>query len=114
MCSFVFTDSVLISIAVEEHHQGNRQNPPVAEFTIWNVILSFKASFNLFLEYLKVRIGVGVESYNVGSLLITVTCSSLQILESLWEDYSSGHLKKVAEETLVTVQVLEKLGLHEL
>ncbi|KAL9963876.1 hypothetical protein ACROYT_G027429 [Oculina patagonica] len=106
--------SVLISIGVEEHHQENPQNPPVAELTIWTVILSFKDSFDLLLQYLKVQLGVGVKNYNVGSLLITVTCSSLEILERLWKDYSSGHLNEVAEETLVTAQVLKKLGLDEL
>ena len=90
----------------------NRQVPPT-EITIWTVILSFKASFNLLLEYLKNKLGVDVENYNLGSLSITVKCSSLQILEGLWEDYNSGHLNKVAEETLMTAEVLEKLGLDE-
>ena len=105
MRAFVSTDSVLITVAVED--------PPITELTIWNVILSFKASFDLFLEYLKVQLGVGVENYNVGSLLITVTCSSLQILEGLWEAYSSGRLDTVAKKTLVTAQVLATLGVHE-
>lgn len=46
--------------------------------------------------------------------MITVTCSSLQILKGLWEDYSSGHLNRVIEQILVTPDVLEKLGLSEL
>ena len=51
---------------------------------------------------------------NVGSLVLTVKCSSLEILERLWQDYSSGHLGKVAQEFLVTERVLEDLGLVEL
>ena len=47
-------------------------------------------------------------------MLITVTCSSLQILEGLWEGYSSRHLNEVVQQTLVTPDVLEKLGLSEL
>ena len=51
---------------------------------------------------------------NPGSLVLTVRCSSLEILERLWQDYSSGHLGKVAQEFLVTERVLEDLGLVEL
>jgi len=93
-------------------HQGNRRDPPT-EISFWQVVVSFKESFNLFLEYLRVKLEVGVANYNLGSLLITVTCSSLQILEGLWKDYSSGHLNEVAEERLVTAQVLQKLGLDK-
>ncbi len=117
MCSFDCTDSqpVRITIVVEVHHyhhQGNRQDPPIPKLTIWKVIKA--RSINRFLKYLKDRRGLGVESYNLGSLLITVRCSSLQILEGLWEDYSSGHLNAVAEEKLVTAQVLDELELDEL
>ena len=50
----------------------------------------------------------------VGSLPITVECSSSQDLEGLCEDYLSGHLNSVAQEMLITPQVLEKLGVTEL
>ena len=50
----------------------------------------------------------------MGSWHITVECSSLQVLEGLWEDYRSGHLNSVAQEMLISPQVLEKLGLTEL
>ncbi|KAL9963728.1 hypothetical protein ACROYT_G027262 [Oculina patagonica] len=96
-----------------EHLEGNCQSAPTEPY-IWKVILSVHEYFNQFLEYLKVQLGIGVVSYSVGSLLITVTCSSLQILERLWEDYISGHLNKVAEQNLVSPDVLEKLGLKEL
>ena len=49
-----------------------------------------------------------------GSLLITVKCDSLQILERLWEDYSSGHLGEVVQRSLVTEEILTKLSLTEL
>ena len=50
----------------------------------------------------------------MGSLSITVKCSSLQLLECSWEDYISGHLNQVVQETLVTSDVLGSLGLDEL
>lgn len=93
-------------------NQRSTQDRPT-EIGIWNVILSFKKSFELFLQYLGNKLNVFVRRHDVGSLLITVECSSLQILEGLWEDYNSGHLNEVAQEMLISAEVLEKLGLTE-
>ena len=49
-----------------------------------------------------------------GSLIITVRCNSLQILEGLWEDYCAGHLQEVAQRYLVTKDILKELGVDEL
>jgi len=49
-----------------------------------------------------------------GSLLITVRCDSLRILERLWEDYSSGHLGDVVQRCFVTEEILVELSLAEL
>ena len=93
--------------------QRGPQLPAPQDNDIWNVILSFKNSFNLLVQYLRVKLGVTVQGYNVGSLLLTVTCSSLEILEDLWQDYCCGHLNKVVQETLVTACVLQQLCLSE-
>ena len=87
-------------------------NPPYID--VWNVILSFKESVDLFLRYLRCKLHLLVRNNEVGSWHITVECSSLQVLEGLWEDYRSGHLNSVAQEKLITPQVLAKLGLTEL
>ena len=92
--------------------QEIQQNLPT-DIDIWNVVLSFKNSFDLFFKYLKEKLNVFVRYLDVGSLLITVECSSLEILEGLWNDYTSGHLTQVAQETLITAEVLEKLELAE-
>ena len=84
------------------------------EIDIWNVILSFQESVDLILRYLWSKLHLLVRNDEVGSLHITVECSSLQVLEGLWEDYRSGHLNSVAQVMLITPQVLEKLGLTEL
>ena len=60
------------------------------------------------------KLGLVLRKQVVSSWHITVECSSLQVLEGLWEDYRSGHLNSVAQEMLITQQVLEKLGLTEL
>lgn len=88
---------------------GNRQNSPT-EREILNVI---KEYIDTFLKYLSDKLNVVVQGHTLGSLLITVECSSLQVLEGLWEDYHSGHLNKVAQEMLITPLVLEKLGVTD-
>ena len=87
-------------------------NPP--DIDVWNVILSFKESVDSFFQYLWHKLHLLVRNNEVGSWHITVECSSLQVLEGLWEDYLSGHLNSIAQEILITPQVLEKLGLTEL
>ena len=83
------------------------------EIQIWTVIISFKKSFELFFQYLAYKLDIFSPKHDLGSLLITVECSSLLILEGLWEDYCSGHLNAIAQEMLVTAEVLEKLGLAD-
>ena len=84
-----------------------------AELDMWNVIMAFKDSFRLLFRYLKNNLNALVEDIELGSLLITVKCSSLQILKGLWKVYKSGYLNQVVQETLVTHEVLEILGIDE-
>ena len=93
--------------------QDNQQENP-AEVDMWNVIMSFKDSFSALFRYVRNKLNATVEDIELGSLSITVRCSSLQILEGLWKDYISGHLTQVVQETLVTHEVLQILGLDEL
>ena len=72
------------------------------------------AEGNGFVQHLEDVNQVPIVDVNPGSLVLTVRCSSLEILERLWQDYSSDHLGKVAQEFLVTERVLEDLGLVEL
>lgn len=98
----------------EEKPQCDRQDPQTESY-IWRVILSPALNrLQSVLDYFKVQLGVSTVDCTVGSLIITVTCNSIQILKGLWEDYSSGHLNTVIEQILVTPDVLEKLGLSEL
>ena len=66
-----------------------------------------------FLTYLE-RIGAIFTSVSTGSLLITVKCDSLQILERLWKDYLSGHLGEVIQRRFVTEEILTEFSLAEL
>ena len=94
--------------------QTNQQISSPDNVDIWHVILSFKNAFNSLVEYLRLKLGVDVQYSRLGSLVITVSCNSLQVLEGLWEDYQSGHLNEMIQKTLVTTEVLKQLGLSEL
>ena len=92
--------------------QASKQNIPVV-LDFWYVVYSFKRPLELLIRYLKIKLGVDVQSYRLGSLVITVSCSSLEVLEALWNEYRTGRLNDVVQDTLVTRQVLEKLDLSE-
>ena len=93
--------------------EGLQLRDSPTELHIWTVILSFKKSLELLFQYLGYTLRTFVRNHHVSSLLITVECSSLEILQGLWEDYRSGHLNAIAQEILVTAEVLEKLGLDD-
>ena len=66
-----------------------------------------------FKAYLK-EMQVIFTGFYTGSLVITVKCVSLDILEKLWEDYLSGHLGEVVQNCFVTEEILKELNLAEL
>jgi len=53
-----------------------------------------------------------VETHS-GSLIITVECSSLKILDNLWFDYCNGFLNKMVQKFLVAEEVLKELGVTD-
>ena len=69
--------------------------------------------WNWFREHLKEMKALIVGATD-GSLVITVRCESLMILEEFWTDYSSGHLGEVVQNCFVTEKILKELNLAEL
>ena len=67
--------------------------------------------FNGFVQYMEKVRQVMLVEVKTGSLIITVRCTSLRILDELWEDYYTGHLQEVAQRYLVTEVILQQLGL---
>jgi len=68
---------------------------------------------NGFVCYLeKVRKTLIVDTHS-GSLIITVECRSMEMLDELWSDYCTGFLNEMAQIFLVTEEVLNELGLIE-
>ena len=98
----------------QEAMAGEEASHPSTEASIWGSILSSGIPLELLNTYLRDNLNVDIKRCDLGSLVITVECSSLKILEGLWEDFCSGHLNAVAQETLITAEVLEKFGLSEI
>ena len=69
---------------------------------------------NGFVRYLKKVRKVLVLDAHSGSLILTALCRSLEILDSLWYDYRTGHLNDMAQKYLVTKEVLKEFDLTEL
>ena len=65
------------------------------------------------MQYLKEVRNVLLVEAHLGSLIITVSCSSQQILDELWEDYCSGHLNEMAQKFLVNDEILKEFDLKE-
>ena len=79
-----------------------------------NLNPSTPEDFNGFIRYMKEAREVLLVDYKLGSLIITVECGSLKILEELWQDYCTGNLGRVVQECLVTEDILKELGLSEI
>ena len=73
---------------------------------------SCKADHDDFMAYAK-EMRLIITGVSIGSLLITLKCYSLQILERLWDDYSCGRLGEVVQRCFVTEEILTELGLAE-
>ena len=64
--------------------------------------LALKDIPNQLRNYLEGVLDLPVVTVQKGSLILTVECRTLEILERLWEEYCSGHLNAVAEAYLIT------------
>ena len=71
-------------------------------------------SIRAFTEYLEKAFNLAILMVESGSVIITVQCPNLESLESLWNDYQSGHLNDIAETFLVTDELKRKLGMQNI
>ena len=79
-----------------------------------NLNPSTPEDFNDFILYMEKVRKVLLVDCKPGSLIITVECGSLKILEELWQDYCTGNLGRVVQKFLVTEDTLKELGLSEI
>ena len=89
--------------------RGNRVAPSAQE--VLNVIAlecfqtvdpSKQEELNGYVKYLKEVRKVLLIDVQPGSLIITVECRTLQILDELWQDYCTSHLNEMAQQFLVS------------
>lgn len=66
-----------------------------------------------FVKFLKEVRSLGVKDARKSCLIITVECSSLDTLEELWTEYKEGHLNEMAQQLLVTEDILKEFSLTE-
>ena len=62
--------------------------------------------------YLKGALHLRELQAKEGSLIISVQCKTLEILERLWDDYRCGHLNAEAEKRLLTDDIKEGLNVE--
>ena len=103
-----------------EANFGNGKVPSADEILRWIAAKYLQVvnpsnpdELNGYLQYLKEMRKVLVFDAQPGSLIITVECNSLLILDELWEDYYTGYLNDMAQRYLVTEDVLKQFGLTE-
>ena len=70
-------------------------------------------AWNGFVDYLENVKKALIVNVQPGSLIITVNCRSLQILQDLWDDYCTGRVNEMAQKFLVTEELLNELNLKE-
>jgi len=64
--------------------------------------LTTQQELQQFCYYLRENLDLELSEKKPGSLILTVHCRTLEILERLWEDYCSGHLNEVVKECFLT------------
>ena len=107
--SAVQTDGTSLSLA--EHKNIFRK---VCEDFIQKSDPHKKEDLHELVSYLEDKLWVEYERATISCLHITVRCTSLEILENLWWNYTSGKLNEAAQRLLVTDEVLHLYNLREL
>ena len=99
-------------LTVPQQSATRSGQPDDYEALMTKVGLKFIDQFSDAHEWLKYiqEVGVTVKRVKVGSLIITVHCGTLEVLEKLWRDYISGHFNEMAEKFLITRDLLDELG----
>ena len=74
--------------------------------------LSTAEGLGAFIEYITESRNLLLKGFRKGCLEVTVQCPTLESLESLLNDYVSGHINEVAGKYLVTDEIKRKLNLE--
>ena len=102
-----------ISLHIQKAETGFPTAQQVLNLAASKYLTSEPEDLNGLVYYLEKLRKVLIVDTELGSLIITVECRSLEILDELWSDYCSGFLNKMVQKFLVTDDVLKELGVTE-
>jgi len=108
------TTMVPISSHMQEAETGFPSAQQVLNLAASKYLTSEPEDLNGLVYYLEKLRKVLIVDTQLGSLIITLECRSLEMLDELWSDYCSGFLNKMVQKFLVTDEVLKELGITEL
>ena len=93
---------------------SNSNKEPIMDVIARHFIGGFKPNEGAkYLQLLESAYNLVVKDARKSSLIITVECRSLKILEHLWVEYKTGGLNEMAQKFLVTKDILKECGLVE-
>ena len=117
VCYYLTDEELNIKVDAEELKDEDCQAHRVLTSIAWSYLRTIRPQsredYNMLKDYLR-EIRVIITGVSVGSLVITVKCESLQSLEKLWTDYSSGRLGEMVQNCFVTEKILKEHNLTEL
>lgn len=112
------SNDVLVKLTVSARELSKEQQEKIDEILQLHVQLytenhklSSPNGVRAFVQHITRAYNLAVESVEMGSLIITVKCPTLESLERLWSDYQSGCLDDIAEIFLLTTDIKSKLDL---
>lgn len=85
----------------------------IADKYLKSVNPSSGEEFETFAKYME-KMNLILVGSGMGSLLITVWCNSLRILEDLGREYCSGHLGEMVQSSFASEYILDKFHLSKL
>ena len=98
----VATTGVTTSTTAKEEKKLHEEMRDLVTTAAKNFPLTSHETLRNFCSFLTDTLNLKLENIKPGSLILTVHCRTLEILERLWEDYSSGHLDTVVERCFLT------------
>ena len=112
---------LLLCVSVKLNQQGKSSKKPqvpnqeeilrlIAANCLRTKTHSCKDDFTNFMVYLTEQMRLSITGMSEGSVIMTAECTSLEILDGLWEECATGHMNEVAQEFLITVDIIREFG----
>ena len=111
----IFFSLLCVSVKLNQQGKSSRKPQGQNEEEILKLIAAnylrtiTPSSKDDFIDYLK-KLRLLITGMSEGSVIISVGCTSLEILDGLWKECATGHLNEVAQEFLITVDIIREFG----